>query len=152
MKNKIKTFLQLLGPLIFIYILFQIDYQLLFREMKLLKWSFLFLSLVLMVLEIIIKSLRWQVLLSSLGIAISKMKAISLHWLGVFVGFVTPGRIGEAIKVYFLKNKGHSAFHSLFSVILDRVVDIIILLFLGILVFVFFLRQIGLYVAIIGAV
>lgn len=151
-KKKIKALLQILGPLIFIYILFQIDYQLLFQEVKLLKWPLLFFSLLLMILEIVIRSLRWQVLLSALNIAITKIESISLYWLGVFIGIITPGRIGEVIKIYFLKSRGYSAFRSLFSVILDRIVDIVVLLCLGFLAAFFFLRQISFYVAIIGAV
>jgi len=152
MNKKIKYFLRILGPLIFIYILFQIDYSLLFKEIKLLKWYFLVLAVIFMILEIAIKSLRWQCILSSLGIIISKSKCLSLHWLGIFVGVITPGRLGELIKVYFLKNKGYNAFCSLFSVILDRIIDIFILLFFGFLIFIFFLRDVGAYMIVLSII
>lgn len=152
MRKKFKFCLQILGPLIFIYILFQIDYRLIFKEIKLLKWHFLIFSLILMIAETIIRSLRWRVILSSLNITISRAKSLSLYFAGGFMGIITPGHIGEVIKVYFLKNKGHSAFRSLFSVILDRLIDIVVLLVLGFLVFVFFMRQIGVYIAIISVV
>jgi len=150
--NKVKYFLQTLGPIIFIYILFQIDYQLLFEEIKLLKWPFLILATFFMIFEIAIKSLRWQCILSSLGIMISKGKCLNLHWLGIFVGTITPGRLGELIKIYFLKNKGYSAFRSFFSVILDRIIDIFVLLFFGFLIFIFFLRDIGTYMIILSII
>jgi uncharacterized protein (TIRG00374 family) len=105
-----------------------------------------------MILEIAVKALRWQCILSSLGIFISKTKSLSLHWLGIFVGVVTPGRLGELIKIYFLKDKGQSAFRSFFSVILDRIIDIFVLLFFGFLIFVFFLRSIGIYMMILSAI
>ena len=150
--KKIKYFLQILGPIIFIYILFQIDYQLLFEEIKLLKWPFLILAAFFMIFEIAIKSLRWQCILSSLGIMIAKGKCLSLHWLGIFVGTITPGRLGELIKIYFLKNKGYDAFRSFFSVILDRIIDIFVLLFFGFLIFIFFLRDIGAYMIILSII
>jgi len=143
--KKIKYFFQILGPIIFIYILFQIDYHLLFEEIKLLKWYFLILAIFIMIFEIIIKSLRWQCILSSLDIIISKIKCLELHWLGIFVGVITPGRLGELIKIYFLKNKGYSAFRSFFSIVLDRIIDILILLFFSALIFIFFLKDIGIY-------
>lgn len=152
MHKKFKFCLQILGPLIFIYILFQINYGLIFKEIKLLKWHFLIFSLALMVTETIIRSLRWRVILSSLNISISRAKSLSLYFAGGFMGIITPGHIGEVIKVYFLKHKGHSAFRSLFSVILDRVIDIVVLLVLGFLVFIFFLRQIGIYIALVGII
>jgi uncharacterized protein (TIRG00374 family) len=67
------------------------------------------------------------------------------------LGVVTPGRIGELIKVYFLKDQGHSVFRSFFSVILDRIIDIFILLLLATLIFFFFLPEIGVYLVIFGA-
>ncbi len=149
-KKKIKIFFQILGPLIFIYILFKIDYQLFFKEISLLKWYFLILAIGLKIFEIVIRSLRWKIVLSSLNINISKIKCVNLHWLGTFVGIITPGRFGELIKVYFLKNKGYSSFRSFFSVILDRIADILILLFFGILIFFFFLKDVGIYVISIG--
>lgn len=150
--RKIKIFLQILGPLIFIYILSKIDYQILFEEIKLLKWYFLVLAFILLVLEIIIKSLRWQVILSSLDIVIPKINCLSLYWLGLFIGIITPGRLGELIKVYFLKNKGHHVFRSFFSIILDRTIDILILLFFGLLIFFFFLKDIGIYIIFFGLI
>lgn len=150
--NKIRTFLQLLGPLIFFYILFKIDYQLLFKEAKLLKWYFLVLASGIVIIEIIIRSLRWRAILSALGINISKIDSINLHWLGTFVGIITPGRFGELIKVYFLKNKGYNTFRSFFSIILDRFFDIFVLLFLGLLVFFFFLKEASIYIIVLGLI
>lgn len=151
-RKKIKIFLQILGPLIFIYILFRIDYQLLSKEIRLLKWHFLIFAFVLTILEVTVRSFRWRIVLSSLGISISRISCIGLHWLGFFVGNITPGRLGEIIKVYFLKNKGHSVFRSFFSIVLDRVIDILVLLLFGFFIFLFFLKDIGLYIVVVGIV
>lgn len=148
--KKIKIFLQILGPLIFFYILFKIDFQALFEEIESIKWPWLILALGLMIFEIAIRSLRWRAILLSLDINISRLSSLNLYWLGVFLGAVTPGRLGELSKVYFLKNKGQSAFRSFFSVILDRTVDIFILLLLGFLIFLFFLKEIGVYMIFFG--
>lgn len=150
--NKAKYFLQILGPIIFIYILSRIDYRLLFEEIKLLKWPFLLLAVFFMLFEIAAKSFRWRCILSSLGIAISTGKCLGLFWLGLFVGVITPGRFGELIKIYFLENKGFSAFRSFFSVILDRLIDIFMLLFFGLLIFIFFLRDVGIYMITLSAI
>ncbi|MFC1700642.1 lysylphosphatidylglycerol synthase transmembrane domain-containing protein [Patescibacteria group bacterium] len=151
-KNKIKIFLQIIGPLIFIYILSKIDYRLFLIEAKLLKWHFLLFAFGLTIMEVIVKSLRWRVILMSLEITISRISCLGLYWLGVFAGTITPGRLGEVIKVYFLKNKGHSAFRSFFSIILDRISDILVLLLFGLFISLFFLRNIGFYVLVIGII
>jgi len=150
--RKIKIFLQILGPLIFIYILSKIDYQILFEEIKLLKWYFLVLAAGLMIFEIVVRSLRWRTILLSLNINISKLSSIKLHWLGIFIGIITPGRFGELIKVYFLKKRSYNIFRSFFSIILDRTIDILILLFFGLLIFFFFLKDIGIYIIPFGLI
>jgi len=145
--KKIKNFLHLLGPLILVYILFKLDYPVLYGKIKLLKWQFLVLAEIFMILEILVRSLRWRTILSSLGIAISKTSAFFLFWLGAFVSIITPGKIGELIKAYFLKKKGFSVFRSFFSIVLDRIIDIFTLLFFGFLIFLFFSKGIGIYIA-----
>jgi len=59
-------------------------------------------------------------ILTALAIKLTAAKAISLYWLGTFIGVITPGRVGELVKVYFLKNRGESGFRSFFSVLLDE--------------------------------
>ncbi|MFH1611661.1 MAG: lysylphosphatidylglycerol synthase transmembrane domain-containing protein [bacterium] len=149
-KKTIKTFLQILGPLIFIYILFQIDYSVLSGELRNINLSLLFFAFGLMILETIIRSFRWRIILSSLKLQVSIADSISLCWLGSFVGIITPGRLGEVIKVYFLKDKGCDSFRSLFSIIIDRAVDVMVLLFLSAMIALFFLKSIGVYVVITG--
>ena len=151
-KKTIKFILHLIGPLIFLYIIFQIDYSALLETIKIVRIPLLSLSFILMVLEIIIKSWRWETILAALSIHIAKIKSVELFWLGVFVGVVTPGRTGELIKVYFLKNKGYDIFRSFFSIILDRIIDIVFLLFLGVLIFIFYLQAIGTYLFLFASI
>lgn len=152
-KKRLKIFLQFLGPIILFYILFfKVDYRLLFEKAKTLQWHFLILAALGMVFEIVLRSVRWRAILTSLNIKISFLSSVSLYWLGAFVGVITPGRLGELIKVYFLKNRGHGVFRSFFSIILDRILDVLFLLFLGILVSFFFLKEAGLYIISLGVV
>jgi len=150
MNKKLKYLLHLLGPVIFIYILFQIDFGLLKKELLNVNIYFLFLAVFFMIVQIILRSLRWQVVLKGVGIKLKLITSVSLYWLGMFVGVITPGRIGELAKVYFLKNRGENIFRSFFSVLFDRIVDVITLLLMGFLIFLFFLKDIGIYVLIIG--
>lgn len=153
MKNskKIKVFFQILGPIIFIYILFRIDFGLLKKELANFNMGFLLMAVFFMAAQIVVKAEKWRLILTSLSIHLTRLKTISLCWLGLFVGVVTPGRLGELIKVYFLKNKGYSAFRSFFSVLADRIVDVGTLLLFGFFIFLFFLKGIGIYILFIGS-
>jgi len=148
--KKTKIFLHLLGPAVFIYILTQIDFG--FLKEKLLKVNiyFLILSVVFIAVQIALRGLKWRTLLTGLGINLNKSDAINLYWLGTFIGTATPGRLGELVKVYFLKEKGYDAFRSFFSVFFDRLTDVLTLLFLGFFIFLFFIKGIGSYIIIVG--
>lgn len=153
MKSKhAKIIFRLLGPLIFIYILLQIDYRSLFQVVKSIKWLYLLLALVLILLEFLIKTLRWRVVLSSLGIFVSRICSLNLCWIGDFVGTITPGKVGELIKIYFLKNRGYSVFRSFLSIILEKIINVLTILFFGLLIYFFFLREIGFYITIISII
>jgi len=150
--KKLKYFLQILGPLIFIYILFQINYSLLFEEIKLLKWYFLILAAFFVSIQIITRAQKWRIILLKFNINLSRFNSINLYWLGTFIGVITPGKFGELIKVYFLKNKGYNSLRSFLSVFFDRLSDVFILLLLGFLIFIFFLREIGVYILVISTI
>lgn len=142
----IKLALQGLGPLIFVYILFQIDYQLLWYEAQTVSWGLLLAGIFLVALEIVMRSFCWREILLSLDLAISKPLAVSMFWLGLFVGIITPGRLGELIKVYFLKSRGYSAFRSFLSVVLDRIFIMLVLLLCGAFIAFFFLPEVSWHV------
>ncbi len=48
----------------------------------------------------------------------------------IYIGLFTPGRVGEASRVFYLK-KEHSVGKSFVSIILDRLADIVFLLLFG---------------------
>lgn len=150
MNKKIKILLHLLGPAIFIYILFQIDFGLLGKELLNVNIIFLILAAFFVAVQIATRAQKWRVILLGTDISLKRIKAVNLYWLGTFVGIITPGKLGELIKVYFLKNKGYNGLKSFLSVLFDRIADVLILLLFGFLIFVFFLREIGIYISVIS--
>jgi len=148
----VKNFFRILGPIIFVYILSQINYGLFLSELKIIKWPYLALTMLLLIACILLKSLRWKTVLSALKIDVSRSEAINLYWLGLFVGMITPGRVGELIKVYFLKFKGYNFFRSFFSVIFDRLSDVAVVLGLGFIVSWYYFNAISGYIGLFGAV
>ncbi|MFQ5685036.1 MAG: lysylphosphatidylglycerol synthase transmembrane domain-containing protein [Candidatus Scalindua sp.] len=82
-----------------------------------------------------IKSWRWQSLLNSLGLFISYPKVYLLYMIGLFAGLLTPGQVGEMVKVYYIKRSGGSIWMSGLSIVLDRLLDLGLLVVLTIPVF-----------------
>lgn len=78
---------------------------------------------------LIVKAWRWQIVLRDLGVAIPFREAIRLYALGLGAGMITPGNVGDAIKVAYFRERGFS--QSILSVVLDRIWDVLILLLLA---------------------
>ncbi|MFA6525945.1 MAG: lysylphosphatidylglycerol synthase transmembrane domain-containing protein [Candidatus Buchananbacteria bacterium] len=150
-KNKTYSILlRLIGFSVFAYILFSIDFQLLAERILGINIIYLIIGFILTLGVAVAKALRWHSILNSLGIMISKFLSIKLYWLGLYVGIITPGKIGEVIKVYFLKAKGFSSAKSLLSIIIDRFLDMLVIAVLGGVVTLFYLRFMALQIIILS--
>ncbi len=87
------------------------------------------LALVFFIPFLAVKAWRWQVILDDLGIRIPYSEALRLYALGLGAGMVTPGQVGDAVKVAYLRERGLG--RTLISVVLDRLWDVLILLLLA---------------------
>lgn len=78
---------------------------------------------------LLVKAWRWQIVLGDLGVRIGFAEAVRLYALGLGAGMITPGNVGDAIKVAYFRERGFS--QSVISVVLDRIWDVLILLLLA---------------------
>ena len=74
-----------------------------------------------------IKAWRWQLLLAGQSIPLPYTQALQWYLAGLFLGGISPGRLGELIKVSFVRDLGHPMGRALFSSVLDRLFDLIVL-------------------------
>lgn len=75
------------------------------------------------------KAWRWQIILHDLNISISLGEAVRLYALGLGAGMMTPGQVGDAVKVAYLRERGLG--RAVLSVLLDRLWDVLVLLLLA---------------------
>jgi len=82
---------------------------------------------------LIIKARKWTLIVKSYGIRYPLLAA-SRAWLtGFFMGSITPGRIGDLYRAFYLRrDAGVSTGRSLTTVIIDRILDIGTLFFISI--------------------
>jgi uncharacterized membrane protein YbhN (UPF0104 family) len=77
-------------------------------------------------LVLILRSLRWRILCAGLGIHIPVGEAIRLYLLSTFVASITPGRIGDVTKAYYVRDRraegGLAA--GIATVVYDRFLDL----------------------------
>jgi len=140
---KPKYFFRSIGFFIFVYILTLVDFAR-FQEVFGNVNIFLFtLSVLLTLAMILIKGKRWQYINRVQSIDISIFKIYKMFTLAIALGQVTPGRLGELIKVRSIKKYSPDLAKRWSGVLIDRIHDVIVLLFSG-LVSVFFITQIEL--------
>lgn len=134
MIKKVRNYIRYLGILFLIVILTNIDVKLLLKYLCSINPILCLLVLVLNVPQFFIKSLRWNQLLKRQKILYPAFDTFQIYISSIFIGFITPGRLGEFIKVVYVKSdKGISLSKGMSSVLIDRLCDLYLLIFLGLL-------------------
>jgi uncharacterized protein (TIRG00374 family) len=80
-----------------------------------------------------IKVERWRYLLKALGIAYPLTDAATAYFGTYYIGVVTPGRAGEILKALYIHENNVSIGTAMVSVILDRTLDLLVLVGLALL-------------------
>lgn len=84
-----------------------------------------------------LKSLRWQQILKRLHYYVSFKNTFLYYTSSIYLGFITPGRIGEFAKVFYLKQECDLNTSEIFlSVFLDRFYDLFLLILLSMMGFI----------------
>ena len=106
-----------------------------FTEMNLVLLSF---SLPLVVLMYLMKARKWQTLLNCIDIRIPILRSLEINLIGTFYGALTPGRTGEVSRAFYLDSEKS---RSIPTIIMDRIIDVICLMFLSALAIAFFFKD-----------
>ena len=80
----------------------------------------------------LIKAYRWYWLVRSQNINLPVSTVMRIYFASYFLGVVTPARAGEFTRVYYLKKTNTcSGWKALSSVLVDRMLDVIVVVLLG---------------------
>jgi hypothetical protein len=84
--------------------------------------------------SLLFKAVRWNRMLATQGIAYPYRKAVTVYFAGIYLGFATPGRLGELSRVLYLKRDFKTPVGlGLSTVVLDRLVDLCALIGVGLI-------------------
>ncbi len=129
--SKVNKLLPLIGLLLFIIIIYSVGFSSILKTMSEINLKYFLIAFLFTVPSLIIKTVKWNIFVKKFA-KVSFIKLLKVWWLGFGIGIFTPGRLGDFSKAYFLR-KELSIGKGLLTVFLDRVIDIISLLFLGLL-------------------
>ena len=112
----------------FVIIIARTDLEGILINIKNVEFSYLLLASLFTFPILLAKSYSWNYLKKKQGIHYSQKDSFLMYGVGLYIGSVTPGRVGEISKALYLKKDGHSFGKSMVSLILDRLSDIVFLL------------------------
>lgn len=129
-----KKLVKLLGLPILAIILWNIDFSKLAVAMSACRLELVFGAWLCTGVALLVKSLRWHLMLRHQEIPYSLGRSVTAYFSGVFVGIVTPGRLGELTRGLYLKRDLKiDAAMGLSSIIMDRLWDFYALLIVGLI-------------------
>ena len=122
------------GFLAFAFLIWYVEPNNILQALAHTQFSYLLAAMVLNLPNIALKTWRWQVLLLEAGIRLPFAVALRAYAASIFIGCLTPGRLGEFVKAaYVLQNGRGELSRVLPSVFIDRLFDFYFLLVLGLI-------------------
>ena len=83
----------------------------------------------------LIRTYKWSILLDSIKIKTPFVNLFKVLIIGVFYGLVTPGKVGEIVRAYYLDEKKSVTIP---TILMEKIIDIFILVILSILTVILF--------------
>jgi len=149
MKIKLNTIIKISVTLaILIFLLWKVEFNTVgFGDtLRSVRTSYFLLSLFGVILVLGIKSYRWRLLIRNEGANYSAYKGFAAYMASDAVGIVTPGRIGEIARLYYLREESPISFYSAFKTIVsDRIFDFTMLGWFGLSGLLFYFKTFGDY-------
>lgn len=124
--------LRLVGILLLFYLLAKVDLKALLAIWSGARKTYLLAAVFLAYVMMLLKVERWRMLLKAQEIPLTLKDAHTAYFSAYYAGVVTPGRAGEFLKLLHLRQKADASLGAgMVSVLLDRLLDVIVLLVLA---------------------
>tara|TARA_Y100000310_G_C20639810_1_gene793272 strand:+ start:525 stop:1343 length:819 start_codon:yes stop_codon:yes gene_type:complete len=79
-----------------------------------------------------IRAYKWKLIIKSFDFSYPVLRSAKIILIGFFMGLITPGRIGDVVRSFYLKeDSGLNFIQSFSTVFIDRLIDLITLLIIS---------------------
>ena len=131
LKNSLQLILGSAVSLLFLYLTFsEVSFKNIFSRFEELNFVFLFISITLVVVTLLIRSLRWGNILNPI-LPLRQKFLFPISTLGISAIMIIPFRLGELVRPYLVsKNTSISFSSAIASIVLERILDTIMILLL----------------------
>jgi uncharacterized protein (TIRG00374 family) len=149
MKIKLNSIIKIavtLAILLFLFWKVQFNAQGFGETLRSVRLGYFLLSLLGVVIVLGIKSYRWRLLIHNEGSQYSAYKAFAAYMSSDAIGIVTPGRIGEIARLYYVRQDTPISFYGAFKTLVsDRIFDFTMLGWFGLSGMLFYFKTFGNY-------
>ncbi|WP_437810551.1 lysylphosphatidylglycerol synthase transmembrane domain-containing protein [Sorangium sp. So ce1078] len=128
-RTVLRALVRLIGPLLLVLVVVRMDDRdAVLGAVASASAAPLALAAVLNVLNIHLKVVRWDALLRARGIVYPLRRAWSAYLTSLYVGMLTPGRVGDLLRIRYLRHDlGVPYAEGLATVVMDRLCDLYVL-------------------------
>ena len=138
-RSKWKGLLKLLGPIFFIFLILRVvDPKATLNIVKTIKPELAIASLLLFVVVNAILALRWWVICQRLGMGVAFKELFQVYYISWFLSIIPLAAISPISKLIYLKDEGKPTDITAVSITLDKLFDIIGLMFFSLFGIVYF--------------
>ena len=124
--------MRLIGPVLLVVLLMRLDLGQARDTLRAANYALIALAAIGVLPLILVKTLRWRTILSAHRISLPVWDSYLVYFSSLFIGFLTPGRLGEFIKaVYVTRSCNVSMARAFAGVLADRLFDFYALLIIG---------------------
>jgi len=126
--NKKRLLISLLGVILFVVILVRVDVGAVLSAVAAVNPWYLTATVLLTIPMMFLKSWRWRRLLRMQGMHYGARDAFLAYLSSSYLGLVTPGKVGDLSRVFYVRNDVGSSIGTAFSsVLVDRLFDLYVL-------------------------
>jgi uncharacterized protein (TIRG00374 family) len=124
--------LRFAGLILLGFLIWKLDASSVYSAIQNTQPTFLAAAILLNIPQIFTKALRWRYLMLAQGIQYNVASSVLAYFGSIFIGLLTPGRLGEFVKtVHVSRDCGIPAARAFSSVLVDRLFDLYALLLFG---------------------
>lgn len=109
-----KKFLPFIGIIILIYTIYTLDVEKIKNAFFSIKPIFIILALSLTLPRILIRNYAWQLIQKEQNIKLTFFQSLKIFLIGYFYGSITPGYLGQLMRVPYMKKKTGEPYGKLF--------------------------------------
>lgn len=138
-----KRYFGLIGIAILAYVLYSLDLTKVVDIILQLNPAIFLLAVLLETIGIFLKGYKYKLVVEAHGKSIPLLESTKYFLIGFFLGMVTPGRIGDIARAFYANKSIQNIGKSLSTVVIDRAIDLAIVIALGLVAVLFFSIVLG---------